>query len=69
MLDMQIPWWEFIVRASIVYIALLAMVRLTGKRTVGQFTPFDLIVAVLEGRPVLIGRDGEIYKDVLKRQG
>lgn len=115
MFDLQIPWWEFIVRASVVYIALLAMVRLTGKRTVGQFTPFDLVVVmllaeavsdslrggdeslwggliaaatlvaldvliaiatsrsakvdkVLQGTPVVIGRDGVIYKDVLKSQ-
>jgi uncharacterized membrane protein YcaP (DUF421 family) len=115
MLDMQLPWWEFIVRAAIVYLALLVMVRLTGKRTVGQFTPFDLIVVMLlaeavsgsvsgqdgslvggliaaitlvaldvlfafstsrskridslvEGDPVVIGRDGVIYKEVLKRE-
>lgn len=115
MFDLQIPWWEFIVRASVVYIALLALVRLTGKRTVGQFTPFDLVVVmllaeavsdslrggdeslvggliaaatlvaldvliaaatsrsakvdkVLQGAPVVIGRDGVIYKEVLKRQ-
>jgi uncharacterized membrane protein YcaP (DUF421 family) len=115
MFDMQHPWWEFIFRASVVYLVLLAMVRLTGKRTVGQFTPFDLIVVlllseavsgsingqdeslpggliaaatllvldvglawassrskkfdgVLSGDPVLIGRDGVIYKDVLRRE-
>ena len=91
------------------------MVRLTGKRTVGQFTPFDLIVVMLlseavsgsltggdeslpgglivaatlvvldvrdrrrhlaqqegrrgvQGSPVLVGRDGVIYDDVLKRE-
>ena len=115
MFDMQLPWWEFVVRAGVVYLALLAMVRLTGKRTVGQFTPFDLVVVLLlseavsgsiagqdesltggliaaatllllnmliafassrskrfdtlvEGNPVLVGRDGVIYEDVLKRQ-
>ena len=115
MFDMQLPWWEFAVRAGVVYLVLLAMVRLTGKRTVGQFTPFDLIVVLLlseavsgsiagqdesltggliaaatllllnvliayassrskrfdtlvEGNPVLVGRDGVIYEDVLKRQ-
>jgi len=113
--DMQHPWWEFIVRAAVIYVMLLAMVRMTGKRTVGQFTPFDLIVvmllaeavsgsingqdeslqggliaaatlivlnfgvamltarskkadAVLEGNPILVGRDGTIYKDVLAKQ-
>ena len=115
MFDMQLPWWEFVVRAGVVYLALLAMVRLTGKRTVGQFTPFDLVVVLLlseavsgsiagqdeslsggliaaatllllnmliafassrskrfdtlvEGNPVLVGRDGVVYEDVLKRQ-
>src|SRR3954470_19390010 len=47
MFDLSIPWWEFIVRAGTVYLVLLVMVRLTGKRTVGQFTPFDLVVVLL----------------------
>jgi uncharacterized membrane protein YcaP (DUF421 family) len=47
MLDMDLPWWEFVVRALAVYLLLLVMVRLTGRRTVGQFTPFDLLVVVL----------------------
>jgi uncharacterized membrane protein YcaP (DUF421 family) len=114
MFDMEMPWWEFVVRASVVYLVLLAMVRISGKRTIGQFTPFDLVVvmllseavsgsingqdpslpggliaaatllgldvliaigsarsrrfdAVMEGKPVLVGRDGVIYDDVLKR--
>jgi uncharacterized membrane protein YcaP (DUF421 family) len=115
MFDMQLPWWEFIVRAAIVYAVLLVLVRISGKRTVGQFTPFDLVVVmllaeavteslsggdeslvgglivavtlivldiglaiagarskkfdkVIQGEPVLVGRDGEIYKEVLKRE-
>jgi uncharacterized membrane protein YcaP (DUF421 family) len=115
MFDMKAPWWEFILRAGVVYLALLAMVRVSGKRTVGQFTPFDLVVvmllseavsgsinaqdaslpggllaaatlvtldvliaigtarnrrfgAVMQGNPVLVGRDGVIYEDVLKRE-
>ncbi len=47
MLDMDLPWWEFMVRGAVVYIALLVMVRLSGRRTVGQFTPFDLLVVML----------------------
>lgn len=47
MLDMQLPWWEFVVRAAVVYAALLVMVRVGGKRTVGQFTPFDLVLVML----------------------
>ena len=112
---MENPWWEFILRAGAVYLVVLLMVRITGKRTVGQFTPFDLIVVVLlgesvgesmvggdhslvgglilaatllglnwlvgfisahspkfdeiiEGRPVLVARDGELFHDVLLKQ-
>jgi len=41
------PWWEFIARAIIVYAVLMILVRVSGKRTVGQFTPFDLLVVML----------------------
>ncbi|MCH6483968.1 DUF421 domain-containing protein [Pseudoxanthomonas sp. LH2527] len=54
------PWWEFVLRAVAVYVVVLVMVRLSGKRTVGQFTPFDLLVVVLLGTAVqnsLIGED------------
>lgn len=47
MFDLSLPWWEFILRGVIVYGALLVLVRLSGKRTVGQFTPFDLLVVML----------------------
>ncbi|MFD2368105.1 DUF421 domain-containing protein [Pseudoduganella sp. GCM10020061] len=113
MLDLGYPWWEFIVRAAIVYAVLLVMVRISGHRTIGQFTPFDLLVVLLlseaastslnggdesllggligaatllalnagvavltsrstrmallfDGHPVLIGRDGQFFDDVLK---
>lgn len=114
MFDLHLPWWEFILRGAITYGALLVLVRVSGKRTVGQFTPFDLIVVLLlsegvsagltggddsvgggllvvttliglnllvamassrskrlevmfEGNPVLIGRDGQFFEQVLKR--
>jgi uncharacterized membrane protein YcaP (DUF421 family) len=114
MFDMSLPWWEFILRGVIVYCALLVLVRISGKRTVGQFTPFDLLVvmllsesvsnslsggddsvagglliactlillnisiayvtsrsrkiaALIDGECVLLGRDGKVFKDVLKK--
>lgn len=114
MFDMSLPWWEFILRGVIVYCVLLLLVRVSGKRTVGQFTPFDLLVVMLlseavsnslsggdesvagglliactlialnlavgflssrsrkvatliDGECVLLGRDGQVFKDVLKR--
>lgn len=114
MFDMDLPWWEFVVRACAVYAILLLMVRVSGRRTIGQFTPFDLLVvlllseavsnsltggdeslvggliialtliamnmlvallssrshklaAVLDGTPVLLGRDGQFFDSVIKR--
>ena len=43
------PWWQFVLRAAIVYLLLLVLIRLSGKRTVGEFTAFDLIVVILLG--------------------
>jgi len=28
--DLSMPWWEFVLRAVIVYVVLLVMVRLSG---------------------------------------
>jgi uncharacterized membrane protein YcaP (DUF421 family) len=114
MFELQSEWWELPLRAVIIYGALLAMVRVSGRRTVGQFTPFDLLVVMLlsesvssglsggeesvtggllaaatlvalnvavafatsrsarlqtlmEGRPVLVGRDGKVFGEVLKK--
>jgi uncharacterized membrane protein YcaP (DUF421 family) len=113
MLDLNIEWWELVLRAVIIYMVLMVMVKLSGRRTVGQFTPFDLLVVmllseavsnslsggddsvigglisagtlvllnilaawlssrsekaanVLDGSPVLLARDGQLYDAALK---
>lgn len=112
MFEITTHWWEPSARALVVYAVLLILVRISGRRTVGQFTPFDLLVimllsesvsgalnggensvsgglfaagtlvllnmgvayatsrsdrarTVLEGSPVLIGRDGDFFLQVL----
>lgn len=114
MFDMQSAWWELMLRGLLIYAALFLMVRMSSKRTVGQFSPFDLLVFVLlaqavagsltggdesvqggllvaatllglnvltdvattysrkaeqllEGHEVLLGRNGRIFDDVLKK--
>ncbi|MFC3654491.1 DUF421 domain-containing protein [Xanthomonas hyacinthi] len=57
---LSMPWWEFIFRAVVVYVAVLAMVRVSGKRAMGQLTPFDMLLIVLLGNAVqnaLLGED------------
>jgi len=58
MFDMDLPWWEFVARGAIVYLALLAMVRLSGRRTISQLTPFDLLVVMLLSEAVSNGMSG-----------
>src|SRR5437868_14356616 len=47
MFNMAIPWWELIVRSVVVYAFLLVLLRLTGKRQVGQLAPFDLVLLLV----------------------
>ena len=58
MFDMDLPWWEFIVRGVMIYVALLVMVRLSGRRTISQLTPFDLLVVMLLSEAVSNGLSG-----------
>ena len=44
---MNQPWWEFVLRALLVYGFLLLTLRLTGKRQVGQLAPFDLVLLLV----------------------
>jgi uncharacterized membrane protein YcaP (DUF421 family) len=52
-------------RAAVVYVLMLAVIRLLGKRTVGNFSAFDLLVALMLGEVV----DELIYGDVGMAQG
>jgi uncharacterized membrane protein YcaP (DUF421 family) len=47
MFHLAVPWWEFIVRGVVVYLFLLGLLRLTGKRQVGQLAPFDLVLLLV----------------------
>ncbi|MBX3498022.1 MAG: DUF421 domain-containing protein [Alphaproteobacteria bacterium] len=42
-----LPVWELIARGAIVFVAVLVLLRVFGKRQVGQMTPFDLAVLLL----------------------
>jgi uncharacterized membrane protein YcaP (DUF421 family) len=52
-------------RAVLVYVVFLVIIRLLGKRTVGNITPFDLLIALILGEVV----DEIIYGDVTLVQG
>ena len=60
MFELTRPWWEIIARAAIIYVGLFLVLRLFGKRQLGEFTPFDLIFLLLVSDSVsraLVGGD------------
>ena len=68
MWDISLPhWWEFVVRAVVVYLFLIVLLRLTGKRQVGQLAPFDLVLLVLSNavQNAMNGGDNSITGGIL----
>ena len=60
MFEFGMPWWQLVVRAVIVYLVLFALIRLSGKHTLGELSIFDLIVVIVLGSAVrtsLLGND------------
>ena len=51
-------WWHFVVRAMVVYAFLLVILRLTGKRQVGQLAPFDLVLLLVLSNAVQNSMNG-----------
>ena len=46
MFDLDPPIWESLTRATLIYVFLLIAIRLTGKRQVGELTPFDIVIQI-----------------------
>jgi len=53
-----VAWWELVLRAGIVYAFLLALLRVTGKRQVGQLAPFDLVLLLVLSNAVQNSMNG-----------
>jgi uncharacterized membrane protein YcaP (DUF421 family) len=63
MLLPSIPVLELVLRTALVYIAFVAILRLTGKRELGQFTIFDLALLLLATnalQPAMTGPDNSV---------
>jgi len=54
----SLPWWEFILRGLIIYVFLLVILRVTGKRQVGQLAPFDLVLLLVLSNAVQNAMNG-----------
>ena len=58
MWHLSLPWWEFIVRGLIVYLFLIIILRSTGKRQIGQMSPFDLVLLLVLSNAVQNSMNG-----------
>ena len=58
MWTLSVAWWELIVRAAIVYAVLIILLRITGKRQVGQLAPFDLVLLLVLSNAVQNAMNG-----------
>ncbi len=58
MLNLAIPVWELVLRSAVVYVFLLVLLRLSGKRQVGQLAPFDLVLLLVLSNAVQNSMNG-----------
>lgn len=47
MFNLSVSWWELILRALATYVFMIVLLRITGKRQVGQLAPFDLVLLLI----------------------
>jgi uncharacterized membrane protein YcaP (DUF421 family) len=58
MWNISVPVWELLVRAIVVYAFLIGLLRLTGKRQIGQLAPFDLVLLLVLSNAVQNSMNG-----------
>lgn len=58
MLQMSLPWWEFVLRGIVIYVFLLLILRMSGKRQTGQLSPFDLVLLLVLSNAVQNSMNG-----------
>ena len=60
MFELTLPWWELVLRGGGIYVMVLLLLRISGKRELGQLAPFDLVLLLLISEavsPALTGGD------------
>ena len=65
---LSLPWWEFVLRGGLIYFLVLALLRLTGKRQIGQLAPFDFVLLLLLANAVqnaMNGGDNSVLGGIL----
>ncbi len=55
---LAVPWWDIVLRSATVYVFLIIILRLSGKRQVGQLAPFDLVLLLVLSNAVQNSMNG-----------
>lgn len=66
--SLAVPWWELIVRSLLIYAVFFIGLRLFGKREIGQFTVFDLVLLLLVAnalQPAMTGPDTSVTGGII----
>src|SRR5690349_4880014 len=64
----QIHWWELVIRACVIYVAILFLLRIAGKRQIGQMSMIEFVVVLLISNAVqnsMNGGDNSILGGVI----
>jgi uncharacterized membrane protein YcaP (DUF421 family) len=64
----ELAWWDIVLRAMVVYVFLILILRITGKRQVGQLSPFDLVLLLVLSNAVqnaMNGGDNSVTAGIL----
>ena len=65
---MSVPWYEILLRTFVVYLTVLILLRVAGKRELGQMTPFDLVVILVIANAVqnaMTGGDNSVVGGII----
>jgi uncharacterized membrane protein YcaP (DUF421 family) len=68
LVHLGLPWWDKAIRTLVVYLVVLALLRLAGKRQLAQLNAFDLVVLLLLSNVVqnaIIGNETSLPGGVL----
>ena len=57
-LTTTVPIWEIVLRTAVVYVAVLGLLRLGGKRELGQMSPADFVVILIIANAVQNAMNG-----------
>ena len=68
MFGLTTPWWEIILRTAVIYVVVLFLLRVAGKRELGQMSPVDLVVILVIANAVqnaMTGGDNSLIGGVI----